>query len=141
MVSPSAVKLTLDLNDTSVTHLSKQAERIGLEPGVAHFLEERQALLSQGHKEGSTQKGRNQGRKLPSLVPLEVRGIQFLLFYTLPILKSVQDRAQEREIGEGGGGEIEPDHTGGFLRKCKGGVMKPIKERRRSEKKLNRGGK
>jgi len=27
------------------------------------------------------------------------------------------------------------------LRKCKGGVNKPIKERRRSEKKLNRGGK
>ena len=27
------------------------------------------------------------------------------------------------------------------LRKCKGGVMKPIKERRGSEKKLNRGGK
>jgi len=27
------------------------------------------------------------------------------------------------------------------LRKCKGGVIKPIKERRRSEKKLNRGGK
>src|SRR6266700_571843 len=28
-----------------------------------------------------------------------------------------------------------------ILRKCKGGVMKPIKERRGSEKKLNRGGK
>jgi len=27
------------------------------------------------------------------------------------------------------------------LRRCKGGVMKPIKERRRSEKKLNGGGK
>jgi len=27
------------------------------------------------------------------------------------------------------------------LRECKDGVMKPIKERRRSEKKLNRGGK
>jgi len=30
---------------------------------------------------------------------------------------------------------------GASLRKCKGGVNKPIKERRRSEKKLNRGGK
>ena len=39
--------------------------------------------------------------------------VPLILHFTLP--KGVQDRAQEREIGEGGGGEIEPDHTGGFL--------------------------